>query len=704
VVATADIKPSQPLGDFVQEFKGLSRVWRKVLSGIAAKTLAELVAMPDTINTLHLAMQEHATAPKPEVLGKVGKDHFRQRFDDLFLIAQSKGKDRYWYKYQAGIDNGMPYLIEVAIAETERPGGVFYGLNYSVPFSDPLSTTHLAYDGGPERLESEGLHGLLREAGALSGDRYGKPINTTAAVHLVMPVLPTLDLGKARLAISKSLADAIAETVGMAAKDLHKEIIDWRQHQRKRQQQQQAQLVSDWQQRQKEQERRDHELFATQDKEKREQERQKRREQKEKEAEERRLKGELPKKRDVLCSLILDCYRLATENETLRISSRDFFYEVRPEYQKIKVRPSLNGDGTENVELDSDYFRSYVAEYHRDIHPLPYIDYKARGVLIESHSGREIPIGDREMRNYQLPHHEYAGILFIEKEGIWQTLKDTGGIELARKYDLMIASCVGYSTEATRKLLAQAQQAGMKILAWHDADPDGYNILRTLREPTERMPDHRLDVIDIGLNLEEGLAMGLPTETFTRKKALSKDLVPLLTPEELKLFDGDHYAILIDEKKKKFRYEWRNCQRIEINAIKPRDRVSYLERKLSEAMTRKAQPAQAGEAPQAVRPPLTDILNTADAMVRRALQAQTRTRIAERIDLQKIEDAAMATLPQYDLATELEAALSADTQTPWREIVKQATAERLIADPSLADAIDRAVSQAIDQAIKPYWQ
>jgi DNA topoisomerase VI subunit B len=143
--AKADRDPSQPLGDFIQEFKGLSRVWRKVIQAIPVKTLGELLTAPDMINALHSAMQEHATAPKPEILGHVGKDHFRQRFDEQFLIAQdAKGNDRYWYKHQFGHLDGMPYQIEVAIAETERPGGVFYGLNYSVPFSDPLSTTHLS--------------------------------------------------------------------------------------------------------------------------------------------------------------------------------------------------------------------------------------------------------------------------------------------------------------------------------------------------------------------------------------------------------------------------------------------------------------------------------------------------------------------------------------------------------------------------------
>ena len=702
VYAKADKAPDQPLGDFVQEFKGLSRVWRKVIQAIPAKTVGDLLAAPDAIFALQQSLLEHTPAPQPEILGRVGKDHFRQRFDDQFLIAQTtKGKDRFWYKSRAGMIDGMPFLIEVALAETERPGGVFYGLNHSVPFTDPLSTTPLVYEGGPERLESEGLRGLLREAGALSGNRFGKTLNTVAAVHLVMPVLPTLDLGKARLAIAKPLADAIAETVELAAQTLHKEIIDWRRHQKKREQQHEARMVGDWRQQQKERERRARECLAEQDKEERERIRQERRARQELEAEQRRLRGELPTKRDVLFSLILDCYRIATEGETLHISSRDFFYAVRPEFQKIKVRPSQNADGSENTELDSDYFRNRVAEFHRDVHPLPFIDYKARGVLIESHSGREIPIGDREMRAYTLPHHEYSGILFIEKEGIWQTLKDTGGVDTggvdpARRFDLMIASCVGYSTEAARTLLAQEQQSGLKILAWHDADPDGYDILRTLREPTERMPDHHLDVIDIGLNLEEGLVMGLPTETFTRKKALSNSLIPLLSGKERELFTGDCFEISSADKKKKPRYEWRNCQRIEINAIKPRDRVGYLERKISEALQRKSQP---GEAPPAPRPPLDQIMSAADAMIRNTLRAEIRALIDKRIDLKKIEAAALDALPSYDLATEIEAALAADSQTPWREIVKRIAAEQLNADPSLSDAITGAVDQAIRRMV-----
>ncbi len=50
------------------------------------------------------------------------------------------------------------------------------------------------------------------------------------------------------------------------------------------------------------------------------------------------------------------------------------------------------------------------------------------------------------------------------------------------------------------------------------------------------------------------------------------------------------------------------------------------------------------------------------------------------------------------------AALAADPQTPWREIVKQTAAERLIVDDSLPDAIDWAVDDAIRRTLWTYWR
>ena len=675
--------PDQPVGDLIQEFKGTSRNWRTIQKSVSARTVAELADSAETIAALHSALLTTNPAPKPEVLGRVGPDHFRQRIDERFQIVG----DRYWYKHQWGIADAMPYLIEVAIAQTEHPGDVFYGLNYSVPFSDPLSTTALIYDG-QERLENAGLTAFLKDAGVYSGTRYGKTIYTTAAIHLVMPLLPTLDRGKSRLDISAELATAIAATIGTAAKVLTKEAIDWRKHQKKREQQQRSLMVADWRSEHKERERRQRELLAEQSKEEREQRRQARQIEQAKQAELRRQRGELPTKQDVVFELMLPTYMDITEQETIRVAQRDFWYVLNPLYKAREVRPS-DKDDLESAGLDSGYFSRLVADYRNQHHPMSMIDYKARATLYEGHSKREIAFGDRELRTYVLPQYEYAGVLFIEKQCVWPALKDTGIAELAARYDLLIIISEGYATEAVRRLLAQAQQAGLKIMAWHDADPAGYNIRRVLGEPTARMPDHHLDIIDLGLTIEEGLKDGLQTETFTRKNALPEGILSGLNEKELELFTGSY---------DKDAGCWRGCQRIEINAIKIRDRVPHLEKKIAAVF--QAKPTKPGEKPTASpRPAMDTIHATTQATIDRAISDQIRAAIAERIDVDTIAALAkkqVTTLPIMD--ENLQAALDADTAAPWRDVVRQ-YAEAAI-DEQVIGNINQAVIGAIWESMK----
>ena len=676
--------PDQPVGDLIQEFKGTSRNWRTIQKSVSAKTVAELADSAGAIAALHSALLTINPAPKPEVLGRVGPDHFRQRIDERFQIVGS----RYWYKHQWAIAEGMPYLIEVAIAETEKPGDVFYGLNYSVPFSDPLSTTALIYDGGQERLENNGLTAFLKDAGVFNGSRYGRTINTAAAIHLVMPLLPTLDRGKSRLEISADLASAIAATIGVAAKTLHKEIVDARRHQKKREQQQRSIMVNDWRSQHKERERQQRELLAEQSKEEREQRRQARQIEQAEQAEQRRLRGELPTKQDVVFELMLPTYLDITEQETIRIAQRDFWYVLNPLYKKREVRPS-DKDDPESAILDYGHFSRLVANYRSQHHPMSMIDYKARATLYEGHSKREIAFGDRELRTYTLPPHEYAGILFIEKQCVWPSLKDTGIAELAHRHDLLIIISEGYATEAVRRLLAQAQQAGLKIMAWHDADPAGYNIIRVLGAPTDRMPDHHLDIIDLGLTIEEGLREGLQTETFTRKKAFPEGILSGLNEKELELFTGSY---------DKDAGCWRGCQRIEINAIKIRDRVPYLEKKIAAIF--QAKPTKPGEAPTpTARPPIETIRATTTATIDRVINDHIRAAIAERINVDNIAALArkqVTTLPIMDEG--LQAALDTDPAANWRDVVRQYANEAI--DEQQASNITHAVISAIWESLK----
>ena len=88
---------------------------------------------------------------------------------------------------------------------------------------------------------------------------------------------------------------------------------------------------------------------------------------------------------------------------------------------------------------------------------------------------------------------------------------------------MAIISAEGYASEAARVLFAQAdKEQHYQLFVLHDADPHGYNIARTLAEETARMPEHSVEIIDLGFKLEEALELGLLTETFTRKIALTE--------------------------------------------------------------------------------------------------------------------------------------------------------------------------------------
>ncbi|MDS4057894.1 MAG: hypothetical protein RKP73_04915 [Candidatus Contendobacter sp.] len=130
--------------------------------------------------------------------------------------------------------------------------------------------------------------------------------------------------------------------------------------------------------------------------------------------------------------------------------------------------------------------------------------------------------------------------------------------------------------------------------------------------------------------------------------------------------------------------------------------MGYLDRKIGEAPQRRPDIAAAPQQPP-TRPPLGEMVELAHALIQRSLRDRARAAIEERIKLQEIEAAALATLPRYDLTAELQAALDADLQTPWREIVKRTAVERLTVDRWLPDAIAKAVDKAIGDALRRCW-
>ncbi len=327
----------------------------------------------------------------------------------------------------------------------------------------------------------------------------------------------------------------------------------------------------------------------------------------------------------------------ATGNGAYTVSARTLYYQVR----------SLIQQHTDK-ELEYGYFSQTLLTAYRDTYgPIEGLTYDPRGVLKEPHTGGSVKLGTIEVAGYRLPKWTFDKILYVEKKGL-EPIFDTA--RFAERYDMAIAYGEGYAVEAARELLAQAEAGDYTILVLHDADPYGYEIARTLGEATRRMPDHSIEVVDLGLTVADAIDQGLASETFTRHKGLSWQLRSGLTGTERQWFEGNHDG-------------WKSwiCRRVELNAFTAPDLVAYVEAKL-----------EAADATGKIVPPADVLDEQARTEHRTAVEGFVEAYLSDRFDTAAL----VRTLveehpvdPDRDLAQVVTDAHDADRATWWKTAV-----------------------------------
>jgi DNA topoisomerase VI subunit B len=182
-----------PLGAFVRTFDGLTSTIKAKQVAAAVPEIARLSDFkdhPGAVSTLLEAMQSASRAPKVKALGQVDEAHYRGCFRDWY------GETNLWgFKRGNSVEDGMPYVLEVAFSATEKPGRLFYAVNYSVSFDDPL--TRLPLSAGA--ISTTGAASFLRHIGAFPD---GESLRA-AAVHVIAPAASFLDKGKSALAVGR---------------------------------------------------------------------------------------------------------------------------------------------------------------------------------------------------------------------------------------------------------------------------------------------------------------------------------------------------------------------------------------------------------------------------------------------------------------------------------------------------------------------
>jgi len=274
----------------------------------------------------------------------------------------------------------------------------------------------------------------------------------------------------------------------------------------------------------------------------------------------RALKSKKASLQEAVFSVLPAAIETASGNGRFKFPERNLFYATRPMTQSITAQ-----------ELKKSWFKGILTKYEQERGEIPNLYRDPRGYLLEPHTGKTIPLGTREVDDYKMPEFLYNKIMYVEKKGMEPIFR---AAKLAEKYDLAIICAEGYAVRAAKALLSAAkEQQGMTLLSMHDADPAGYNIARTLCEATVTCPNHQVDVIDIGLQLQEALEMGLQTEFFYRKNAIPSAIK--LSQTEREYFTGEEAAPLNG------RRSWK-ARRIELNALSadPDRFIAWIEGKL----------------------------------------------------------------------------------------------------------------------------
>src|SRR6202048_4160493 len=286
--------------------------------------------------------------------------------------------------------------------------------------------------------------------------------------------------------------------------------------------------------------------------------------------------------KDAAAQILPEAYDKVSGGGTLPANARQLMYAARPHIQKVTGQ-----------ELRANYFTQtlwpdYLVETGADWD----VVFDARGHFVEPFEGKSFGIGTLEVRSYLAamddpsieeakvsqaevktsgPAGNFGAVLFIEKEGFAELFKEA---EIADRFDIGIMSTKGMSVVAARALADEMCHAyDTPLLLLHDFDKSGFSIAGTLQRDTRRYEfKNQIETIDLGLNLEDVMAMRLESEHQHHPKGTKEALMNNLrengaTEAEIKFMFRDFDRL-------------RSTRRVELNAMTSPQMIKLIEKKL----------------------------------------------------------------------------------------------------------------------------
>jgi hypothetical protein len=288
-----------------------------------------------------------------------------------------------------------------------------------------------------------------------------------------------------------------------------------------------------------------------------------------------------------------------------RFNERQLFYRMRP----IVMAETGN-------ELKVGNFKSIITDCEAEHGEIRLMYREPRGSITHPHSGETITLGTLMVETYERPAWSFNKLLYIEKEGAQEALKQDGWLE---RHDCAVMSSKGFSTRAARDLIDKLGEHDepIKVFCAHDADASGTMIYQTLQEATRAREARRIEIINIGLEPWEAVEMGLEVETLDK----TDNHKPVADYVALHDVDWD---------------DWLQTHRVELNAMTTPQLIDWLNEKMETYGDGK------------LIPPQEALVDELMAVTEKRLRAEITASILSEVGLDERVAAAMAALSLPD--------------------------------------------------------
>jgi hypothetical protein len=574
--------------EFVSEFAGLRGTAKQKsvteAVGLGRAYLHDLVEADDValdrVCPLLAAMQEASRPVKPAALGPLGEAHLR-----AYMIRERIEPGSIKYRKVEGTVEDLPVVMELAFGwpeflEEGRCRRVIAGINWTPSLLFPF----------PEL------------ASWLGAQRIDEDDSVMVMAHIAMPRPDFTDRAKSRLALPSRVRAEMAKSLLAITKH-------WKAMKRQAD--------------------RDERVSARQ-----------------REEYLNRQRPTVLSVKDAAGQVMEQAYLEASAQGRLPANARQVMYAARP-----KILELTGGKCWRRSSYFTQVLLPNFMTAHPDLTASWDVVFDDRGHLIEPHTETRIGLGTLAVRRYLAtwhthvpgalgdytlthavettgPGNRYHFALFIEKEGFDALLE---AAQIAARYDVAIFSTKGQSVTAARALVEALSQQGVTILVAHDFDKSGIEILHTLRTDTRRYTFQSTPkVIDLGLRLTDVQVMTLERERVDYNGAKHSPAVNLrvcgATEEEC--------AFLV----RREGGQWVG-DRVELNAMRSDQFITWLEGKLAEVGVEKVVPDDAtlaeayrlavrkSKLQDAIDDALATIDDEPDAPIPDDLAEQVRTRI-----------------------------------------------------------------------------